>query len=461
MIHRMIQSLFSPVDAAFLAVFRIGFGAILFFESINYGLFLCIDCLYHSSDLLFKYRHFDWVAAVPTMWLRVIWLFMAVLAVMVMLGFYYRIAMLLYTIGFTYHFLLDQALYLNHFYLVILFCVLMTLVPAHAYWSMDARRSAAIASATVPYWSKFLLAAQLEIVLVYAGLVKLNADWLALEPMRMWMNWRSHDEIALFQWLTQDWGIAVASYGVIALHLIGAPLLLFRNTRLPVLFCYALFHTINMFVFNIGIFPWMTLFASLLFFDADWPRQFAVWLAQRRWISSDFSHWLQRIARPKMPMATSSQTTTSSSKQWLILLFLSVWLALQAGVPWRHFFLPGNVAWNEAGHRFSWRMKLRSKSGTALFIVETPAGQRLSVKPSEHLNAKQVQKMTCIPDLLWQFARFLETQHDGDVKVFVQTHCSLNGRPHTTLIDPEVDLTAIDRAAPVDRWVLPLTLPLR
>ncbi|MBX2880788.1 MAG: HTTM domain-containing protein, partial [Granulosicoccus sp.] len=297
MLNRIIQQMFCPVDAAFLAVFRIGFGAILLFESVNYGLFLCLECFYHSSDLLFKYRHFSWVNAAPTVWLRTIWLLMAVLAIMVMLGFYYRAAMLLYTVGFTYHFLLEQVLYLNHFYLVILLCGLMTLVPAHAYWSLDAKRSSAIASDTVPYWSKFVLAAQLEIVLIYAGLVKLNADWLALEPMRMWMNYRSHDEIALFQWLTQDWGIAVASYGVIALHLIGAPLLLYRKTRLPVLFCYAFFHTINMFVFNIGIFPWMTLFASLLFFDADWPRQFAAWLSQKRIFTGLMGSWLMSIGR--------------------------------------------------------------------------------------------------------------------------------------------------------------------
>jgi len=461
MLDRITQQMFCQVDAAFLSVFRIGFGAILLFESVNYGLFLCIDCFYHSSDLLFKYRHFDWVSAAPTMWLRAIWLLMAVLAAMVVFGFYYRFALLLYTVGFTYHFLLDQVLYLNHFYLVILFCVLMTLMPAHVYWSVDAKRSSAIASNTVPYWTKFLLAAQLEIVLIYAGLVKLNADWLSLEPMRMWMIRRSHDEIALFQWLTQDWGIALASYGVIALHLIGAPLLLFRKTRLPVLFGYALFHTINMFVFNIGIFPWFTLFASLLFFDPDWPRQFAAWLIQKRWISGKSFDWSTRIARSDSSLSSENHLTTSLYKQRLILALVVLWLALQAGVPWRHLFLPGNVAWNESGHRFSWRMKLRSKNGTALFIVETPDGQRLNVEPSDHLNVKQVRKMTCIPDLLWQFAQFLETQHTGDVKVFVQTHCSLNGRPHTTLINPDVDLTAIDRAEPVDRWVLPLTVPLK
>ncbi|MBX2883145.1 MAG: HTTM domain-containing protein, partial [Granulosicoccus sp.] len=160
------------------------------------------------------------------------------------------------------------------------------------------------------------------------------------------------------------------------------------------------------------------------------------------------------------PPVMNTVDTTILFKQKLILVFFTLWLVLQAGVPWRHLFLPGNVAWNEAGHRFSWRMKLRSKNGTALFTVVTPDGQRLEVDPSEHLNAKQVRKMTCIPDLLWQFAQYLDVQHDGDVKVFVQTHCSLNGRPPTTLINPDVDLTAINRAEPVDGWVLPLTVPL-
>ena len=40
---------FKPVDASSLAVFRIVFGALLLFESVNYGVFLCLDCMYRDT----------------------------------------------------------------------------------------------------------------------------------------------------------------------------------------------------------------------------------------------------------------------------------------------------------------------------------------------------------------------------------------------------------------------------
>jgi len=251
---RFRQFWYAPIDASFLAVFRIMFGGVLLFESVNYGIFLCLDCMYRNSSILFKYHHFEWVRLWPGIGLELHFLVMGLCAIGIMLGLYYRFAMLLYTLCFSYLFFLDQALYLNHFYLVILFCCIMVFVPANCYWSMDARRNPAIYSATVPAWSRLWLVIQLEIVLIYAGIVKLNWDWINLEPMRLWMTSRSQDAHPFFQWATQDPGIALASYGVVLLHLVGAPLLLWRKTRLPVFFVYCIFHTINAFVFDIGIF---------------------------------------------------------------------------------------------------------------------------------------------------------------------------------------------------------------
>ena len=88
----------------------------------------------------------------------------------------------------------------------------------------------------------------------------------------MWLSTRS--DMPLIGYLyTQDWAVAIAAYGVILLHVIGAPLLLWKRTRLAVFIIYAAFHTLNHFTFNIGIFPWLTLFGTLVFFDPDWPRQ--------------------------------------------------------------------------------------------------------------------------------------------------------------------------------------------
>ncbi len=462
LIHRF---LFRQVDTASLAVFRMMFGAMLLFEAVNYGVFLCLDCMYRDTDLLFKYPFFEWVSVPTEPWFRLSYALLGVAAIGVITGTFYRLSMLACTLLFTWHFLLDQSLYLNHFYMVILICVILCFAPANRLWSVDAWRNAAIRSETVPNWSRFWLCAQLEIILLYAGFVKINHDWLNLEPMRLWMTRRSQDEAAIFQFLTQDWGIAAASYGAIALHLIGAPLLLWRRTRLAVFCLYAFFHLTNAMVFDIGIFPFMTLAATLLLFDPDWPRQVARWWQARR-ASTPKPFW-NAITRPAIstPPARGSDGAGARGVSLLIVSGISIWLLLQIAVPLRHFAAPGNVAWNEDGHQFSWRMKLRSKQGSARFIVVDEAGKRTVVDPADHLNPRQVRTLSCLPDLIWQFAQFLEEHHrataDQELKVYAQANCSLNDRPPASLINNRVDLTAIDRNEPVTNWTLPLTTPLR
>ncbi len=467
---------FKPVDASSLAVFRIIFGALLLFESVNYGIFLCLDCMYRDTSLLFKYHHFEWAVLPPGNGLELMFLGMGISAFCVMVGLFYRVAIVVYTLLFTWHFLLDQALYLNHFYLVIIYCVILIFVPAHRHLSLDAKRNPAWASAVVPNWGRWWLGVQTEIVLLYAGFVKLNADWLNLEPMRLWMNWQSADAAPFFQWLTQDWGIALASYGVIVLHLIGAPLLLWRRTRLPVFVLYCCFHLINAFVFNIGIFPFMTIGATLMLFDADWPRQFVRWLNARSWVrrvSSDgqglaasrLPSGLLRVADP--PDAGKHWPALNLAAGWkpLIVIGICVWLSAQVLVPLRHFIAPGNVAWNEDGHRFSWRMKLRSKQATTTFAVLRDDGKRWQVNPAQFLNTKQVRKMSCIPDLIWQFAQFLDTTYSENGRYKIAVHadvmCSLNTREPAPLVDRLVDLTTVKRSDPgVTQWTYPLTKSL-
>jgi Vitamin K-dependent gamma-carboxylase, lumenal domain len=77
-------------------------------------------------------------------------------------------------------------------------------------------------------------------------------------------------------------------------------------------------------------------------------------------------------------------------------------------MPFRHYTYPGDVAWNEYGHRFSWRMKLRDKNCDGnMFLVDKKSQLRSKdVSPVDFLTSKQWRKVKSRPDHLIQVAKW-------------------------------------------------------
>jgi vitamin K-dependent gamma-carboxylase len=464
LVDRLKSVLFKPVDGSFLVVFRIGFGIIMLSEVIRYWMHDWIHQLYIAPAFYFKYYGFEWVHPWTGDGMYYHFAVMGALAFFITIGFLYRICTVLFCIAFSYVFLLDQTHYLNHFYLVILVNLLLIMLPAHRSFSVDAKLRPAIRDHRVPAWSLWILRAQFEVLYIYAGIVKINSDWLNLEPLHMWLSARVDMPVIGYLY-TQDWAIAVAAYGIIVLHVVGAPLLLWRKTRLAIFIIYACFHTLNHFTFNIGIFPWFTLFGTLVFFDPDWPKQ--LWRRLHRLATGPgFAATKDNNAIPNR-----ENTLYYSNRPWLqftVMGFVTAWVLFQVLIPLRHFFYPGNVSWNEQGHRFAWQMKLRDKEGFADFTIRDPkSGQNWYVRPEDYLTPRQTRKMATQPDMILQFAYYLEelwTQHYhhiDDVEVSVDNYVSLNGRAPAPMVNPSLDLTRIKRDLVPADWILPLHEPLK
>lgn len=154
-----------------------------------------------------------------------------------------------------------------------------------------------------------------------------------------------------------------------------------------------------------------------------------------------------------------------STRQRLLLGFIAVWLAFQILVPLRHLLYPGNESWTEQGHRFAWQMKLRDKEATATFRVRDPAsGRQWEVEPAAYLAPHQVDEMAARPDMILQFAHHLArlwAQDYGvrDAEVRASVCASLNGRKAALLIDPQRDLSRVERNLRHADWIVPLEQP--
>jgi hypothetical protein len=372
---------------------------------------------------------------------------------MVALGLFYRFAIVCFLVIFTWFFLLDRAQYLNHFYMVILYACLLAVAPAHRIWSLDARLASGVRSDRIPYWPVAALRLQTEIILVFAGIVKIAPDWLAGQPLAMWLRGGAEDRVFYGFLFEKDWAILTGAWGTVALHVLGAPLLLWRRTRLAVFLIYCAFHISNAHLFNIGIFPWLTIAISLIFFDPDWPQQLATRAGRL------FNLVPGAVAATGAPLATARIGPA-------LTLTLATWFAMQIWLPMRAWVFPTDVAWAGDGHRFSWRMRIYDRQATGYFIVASPAsGEIWTVDPHDLLTDRQADAMMTRADLVHDFAGKLAAswaqRGHTDVEVYARIEKSLNGRPRQPFIDPGTDLAR----APYnwfasDPWVLPLSTPL-
>jgi hypothetical protein len=298
----------------------------------------------------------------------------------------------------------------------------------------------------VPAWALWCLRGQLALVYFYAGVAKINADWLRGAPLGDWLAARASMPV-IGGFLGEPWCALLFSYGSLLFDLLIAPALLWRRTR-PIAFVVAVgFHLLNWQLFGLGIFPWLMIVATTLFFSPAWPRCL-----------------LRRLGLA--PGGGASAQPAHGPPHHAVLALLALYFAVQVAVPLRHFLYPGNVSWTEEGHRFSWHMMLRDKHAQAALVrVDRTTGQRTEVPLMRYLTARQGQKMAARPELLQQFARWIAAEDgkgQGQVGVHAVAIASLNGRPRQWLVDPRVDLAAEPRTLGAALWIVPLgvTLPI-
>ncbi|MEM7738105.1 MAG: HTTM domain-containing protein [Deinococcota bacterium] len=538
---RLKRWLWRPVDSSNLALFRIVFGATMVWEVGRYVYFDRITRYYVRPDYTFGYQGFEWVVPLPTPWIYLFYGLTALVSVLVTVGLFYRVASVLAFLSYSYWFLLDNTYYLNHFYLVVLISFLMMFVPLARTWSLDAWRarwrakhrvrhtqegqvseSAQTTSETTPittpWWVLLLFRFQLGVPYFYGGLAKFTADWLQGDPMRDRLARRTDFPI-VGQFFDAEWMVMMYSYGGLLLDLLAVPLLLWKRTRLVTYVALYVFHLSNATMFGIGIFPWVMIAATLIFYPPDLPKRLiqrfrdaplafelpALMLgALLGWLSIEsleaFSlvpmavsilagvviawsldqvireFWVKASNRglehPPATSTTSVKTipapTPTKPPAWrtsVVITSLTVWMLSQCLIPLRHHTYPSNVNWSEHGHRFSWRMMLRDKDGELVFNLSDSRGRELTLDRSfilenDLLTRRQFDEMSTRPYMIHQYAHELVSMFERsgyeNVSIHALTNISLNGRPSQWLIDPTVDLAAQPQRFNVPVGVYPL-----
>jgi hypothetical protein len=457
---RLLRRLSAPVDAASLGCFRAAFGAILLFEVVDYFRRGWIARYWIEPAWHFAYWGFEWVRPWPGAGMYAHFAALGGLALCVALGLFARTAAALFCAGFTWVFLLDQARYMNHLYLVCLVSGLLALVPAQRAFSLDALRRPG--PPFVPAWALWLLRAQFAVVYAFGGLAKLGPDWLSGAPMRLVLAGVPPLPPPLERWLATEWAVRFFTFGGLAFDLLVVPALLWRPTRSLALTASVFFHLSNAWMFRIGIFPWLMLAATTLFLEPGWPRRL---LARLRLAAPGPGGQASGVQGPagRAPGSPAPGPQAPRAPGWLLAL-LALYLGAQLLLPLRHLLYPGDPSWTEEGHRFAWRMKLHVKRALRPRFEVVADGRRFPVDVDGHLARWQSLRMATRPHLIHDFARHLAElwREEGyrRVEVYADVRASLNGRGPQPLVDPRVDLAAQPRTLRPAAWIFPLVEPL-
>ena len=425
---KTVKRLFSRVDNSPLITFRILLGFLLAFQCIR---FIAEDKVYENfiqPPFTFNYIGFEFLQPLPGNGMYFYFGLMALLGLLIMVGAWYRISTISFTILWLGIYMMQKSDYNNHYYLVLLVCFLMCFMPANAYTSLDVKMDPEKKSISCPQWVPLVFIIQLAVIYFYAALGKLSGDWLsgkfiALQFARL----STHHFTGPFY--SNHYFQLLICYGGILFDMFIIPLLLWKKTRPFALIFFCLFHLFNSYTFFIGIFPYLSMAMAIFFVNPEKLRSLLF-----------FS---------KTPFIKNHNDPVHKTfTRQLFVAGLIAFILLQVALPMRPWFYPGNVFWTEEGYRMSWKMMLRIKTGNIHFKVSDPvSGNKWIINPSEKFSRLHVNCLAISPDIIWQYAQRIKKEFNSKgypgIKVFAIDSVSLNNNPRQLFIDTTVDLAAV------------------
>ena len=444
----------SLTSIAPLALLRIAFGAVMFISTIRFIAKGWVRDFYITPHFFFTF--FPWIHPLSPAAIWFVFAAMSLASLLVALGLFYRTSIIVFFLTFTYIELLDKSYYLNHYYLVTLIGFLLIWVPAQRCWSLDVKLRPALRLTQVPVWTIGIFKAQLIIVYFCAGLSKLNPDWLLdAMPLKIWLPADASLPI-IGPLLGRTWTAYAFSWSGAAIDLTIGFFLLWRPTRIPGYIVVILFHLLTGWLFKIGMFPYIMLAATVIFFGPELPRPApASPSAPKPAPASPTALQLTPVPASYSPHPIPARIFHPFLSPLLTLYFI-----LQLALPFRYLLYPGHLYWTEEGYRFSWRVMLMEKAGTAFFYVTDPRnGRKGEVINRRFLTPLQERMMQTQPDMILQYAHYLHDTYSKkgipDPIVTVESYVTLNGSGSRLYIDSTVNLAKQqDNLLPI-KWILP------
>ena len=447
MIFNLKTYLSKNYSASPLIIFRIGFGFMMLYSIIRFWSKDWINTLYLQPKFHFTYYGFEWVKPLGNL-TYLLFFICGLSALFVALGFKYRVAIITFFLSFTYIELMDKTTYLNHYYFISILSFLLIFLPANSSFSIDSylkKKSYRL----VPKWSIDAIKLLVSIVYVYAGLTKINSDWLfKAMPLKIWLPSKYDLPFIGETLMQQNWFHYAMSWSGMIYDLTIPFLLFYKKTRWFAFGLVVFFHVFTGILFPIGMFPYVMIVSSLIFFEAGFHHKIILFLKR---ILNYFFKLKQKIVVKEI---------YNFKHQKITIIVLSLFFIVQLFLPFRYALYPNELFWTEEGYRFSWRVMLMEKMGYANFkITNSKTGIFFYVDNQDFLTPLQEKQMSFQPDFILEYAHFLgdhfKSKGHKNIQVFVESYVALNGRLSQPFINKNIDLYQQKETFNPKEWILP------
>ena len=424
----------------------------MFISIIRFWSYGWIEKLYLAPKFHFSYEGFSWVKPIGN-YTYLLFAVCAVSSIMVAIGYKYRIAILTFFLSFLYIELMDKTTYLNHYYFISIISFLLIFLPANALFSLDARKRK-IQYLQVPKWTVDSIKLLLVIVYFYAGLAKLNSDWLfRAMPLKIWLPSKYDLPFIGENIMQQEWFFYAMSWGGLLYDLFIPFLLLYKRTRIFAFLLVIFFHVFTSVLFPIGMFPLIMIVSAIIFFDASFHQKIIGFLSTY-------------LLKNKSTIKEVKNYNYKKGRRKIVVTIVTLFLCIQVLFPWRYLLYPGELFWTEEGYRFSWRVMLMEKAGFANFkIVDGKTKKFFYVDNKDFLTSFQEKQMSFQPDFILEYAHYLgdhfKSQGHKNIQVFVESYVALNGSLSAIFINPKIDLYQQKESFKHKDWIVPFSSEIK
>ncbi|NKI30816.1 HTTM domain-containing protein [Croceivirga thetidis] len=415
--------LYRKIDNAQLIAFRVFYGILVCCEAFGAIATGWVRKTFIEPQFTFSFIGFEWLQPLPGDGMYYYFVLMGLCGILITVGYKYRYAAFGFAVLWSGVYLMQKTSYNNHYYLLMLLAYIMGFLPANRNHSLDAKFNPSIKTDYMYNYVRWIIIVHLFIVYTYASVAKLYADWFDSSFIEVLMKGKK-DYFLIGEFLQEAWvHKAIGVFGI-AFDLLVVPALLWKPTRRIAFALSIFFHLFNSYVFRIGIFPYLSLAFCVFFFETKTIRKLF-------------------FKKPLEEATANSPIFNLKASKILVAVFIGYFF-IQILLPLRHHIIPGNVVWTEEGHRLSWRMMLRSRSGYSNFrVVNKETKQVTHIDLDDYLTKKQRRRIGSYPDFIWTFAQRLKKEYKAkgeDVQIFVTGKAKVNQGEYYPLIDPKVDM---------------------